>query len=118
ASTLVALQSVDRPVILLLGGRYKGAGYEPLAAAILERPVRKVILYGEAAPSLYETLKKAGYASIALASDLSQAVDIAFNSARSEDVLLFSPACSSYDQYSNYIERGKDFTRLIQRHRL
>jgi len=118
ASTLVALQSVDRPVILLLGGRYKGAGYEPLAAAILERPVRKVILYGEAAPSLYEILKKAGYASIALASDLSQAVDIAFHTARSEDVLLFSPACSSYDQYSNYIERDKDFTRLIQSHRL
>jgi UDP-N-acetylmuramoylalanine--D-glutamate ligase len=118
ASTIVALQSVDRPVILLLGGKYKGAGYEPLAAAILERPVRKVILYGEAASSLHETLKKAGYASIALASDLSQAVDIAFNSAHNEDVLLFSPACSSYDQYPDYIERGKDFTCLIQRHRL
>jgi UDP-N-acetylmuramoylalanine--D-glutamate ligase len=118
ASTLVALQSVDRPVILLLGGKHKGAGYEPLAAAISERSVRKVILYGEAASSLHKTLKQAGYASIALASDLSQAVDIAFHSARNEDVLLFSPACSSYDQYSNYIERGKDFTRLIQRHRL
>jgi UDP-N-acetylmuramoylalanine--D-glutamate ligase len=118
ASTIVALQSMDRPVILLLGGRYKGAGYAPLAAAILERPVRKVILYGEATPSLRKTLQKAGYGSIALASDLSQAVDIAFNSARSEDVLLFSPACSSYNQYSNYIERGKDFTRLINRHRL
>ncbi len=118
ASTLVALQSVDRPVILILGGRYKGAGYEPLAASILERSVQKVILYGEATSSLHETLKKAGYTSIALACDLSQAVDIAFHNARSEDVLLFSPACSSYDQYSNYIERGKDFTRLIQRHRL
>ena len=118
ASTLVALQSVDRPVILLLGGKHKGAGYEPLASAILERSVRKVILYGEAASSLHETLKKAGYTSITLASDLSQAVDIAFHSAHNEDVLLFSPACSSYDQYSNYIERGKDFTRLIQRHRL
>jgi UDP-N-acetylmuramoylalanine--D-glutamate ligase len=118
ASTIVALQSVDRPVILLLGGRHKGAGYAPLAAAILERAVRKVILYGEAAPSLRETLKRAGYASIALASDLPQAVDIAFHSARSKDVLLFSPACSSYDQYSDYSERGKDFTCLIQRHRL
>ncbi len=118
ASTIVALQSVDRPVILLLGGKYKGAGYEPLAAAILERPVRKVILYGEAASSLHETLKKAGYASIALTRYLSQAVDIAFNSAHNEDVLLFSPACSSYDQYPDYIERGKDFTCLIQRHRL
>ncbi len=118
ASTLVALQSVGRPVILLLGGRHKGAGYEPLAAAILERPVRKVILYGEAAPYLHEIMKRAGCASIALASDLPNAVDIAFHSARSEDVLLFSPACSSYDQYSNYIERGKDFTRLIQRYRL
>lgn len=118
ASTLVALQSVDRPVILLLGGRYKGAGYGPLASAILERSVRKVILYGEAVSSLHEILKKAGCTSIALATDLSQAVDIAFHTAHNEDILLFSPACSSYDQYSSYIERGKDFTRLIQRHRL
>jgi len=118
ASTIVALQSVDRPVILLLGGRDKGSGYEPLISAILERPVRKVVLYGEAAPYLHMMLKRAGYGSSAHASDLSHAVDIAFHIARNEDVLLFSPACSSYDQYLNYIERGKDFTRLIQRHRL
>jgi len=111
ASTLAALASVEGPVVLLLGGRSKGAGYEILRAAIARRPIRRTILFGEAAEELAGLL---GGLPIDRAADVEAAIAAGLRVARPGDTLLFSPACSSFDQFSNFEERGRAFAGVVR----
>jgi UDP-N-acetylmuramoylalanine--D-glutamate ligase len=114
ASTLAAIHSFNEPIVLVLGGRHKQAGYEQLAQAITAHSIRQTVLYGEAATFLEAILRRAGYLRITSCRDLEEAVTIAIAAAHPGDVLLFSPACSSYDQYHNYLQRGEAFSRFIR----
>jgi UDP-N-acetylmuramoylalanine--D-glutamate ligase len=110
ASTLVALKGMQRPTVLLLGGRHKGEPYTALADE-LRRTVKLVVAYGEAAPIVAEDL--AGVVPIdRLGSSFDQVVARARAAARPGDAVLLSPACSSYDMFDNYEERGRTFKRL------
>lgn len=110
SSAMVAISGMSRPTILLLGGRHKGEPYTSLAAAI-RRTVKKVIAYGEAAPVIEEDLK--GVAPIErLGSDFEEVMRHARESASPGDAVLMSPACSSYDMFRNYTERGERFRQL------
>jgi len=113
ASTSAALRSFGEPVVLILGGRHKQAGYAQLAELIASRFVRKVVAYGEAAAFLHDTLNAADYSRTEIYPHLEQAVLAGLASALPGDVLLFSPACASHDQYRDYLERGEAFSRLI-----
>lgn len=109
-STLVAVSGMRRPTILLLGGRHKGEPYTALADPI-RRIVKKVIAYGEAAPTVAEDLE--GIVAVeALGSDFDEVVRRARGSASPGDTVLLSPACSSYDMFRNYVERGERFKKL------
>jgi UDP-N-acetylmuramoylalanine--D-glutamate ligase len=112
SATVAALRAVDGPVVLLIGGRHKRAGYEALAGEIAARDVRKTILYGEAAEALHEMLAESS-ASVQQVGGLDQAVSAGLAAARPGDTLLFSPACSSFDQFSDYAQRGEAFTRAV-----
>ena len=114
ASAISALESVRGPCVLILGGRHKGAGYDALARSILKRGVRRVILFGEGARLLQSTLRDVGYTETTLCSTLDRALKAALQEALDGDTILFSPACSSYDQYRNYVERGEHFSRLVK----
>ena len=114
ASAITALESIEGPCVLILGGRHKGAGYDALARVIARRDVRHVILFGEGASRLQSSLRDVGYAHTGLCSTLDQALTLALQEAREGDTILFSPACSSYDQYRNYVERGEHFSRLVR----
>jgi UDP-N-acetylmuramoylalanine--D-glutamate ligase len=110
ASTLVALQGMQSPTILLLGGRHKGEPYTALAPE-LKRTVRTVIAYGEAAPIIEADLN--GLVPLRrLESSFDDVVATARAIARPGDVVLLSPACSSYDMFDNYEHRGAVFKRL------
>jgi len=110
ASTLVALQGMTSPTILLLGGRHKGEPYSALAPE-LKRTVRTVIAYGEAAPLIEGDLR--GVVPLRrLESSFDDVVATARAIARPGDVVLLSPACSSYDMFDNYEHRGTVFKRL------
>jgi len=113
ASAIAALASITGTLILILGGKHKGAGYESLAEAVKAHQVRHVILFGAAATLLRDTLCDTGYTEISECSTLDQALSLALDLASDNDTILFSPACSSYDQYRNYVERGEHFSRLI-----
>ncbi len=113
ASAIAALASIGGTTILILGGRHKGAGYESLAQAINAHRVKHVVLFGSAAPLLRGTLCNAKYKEISDCTTLDQALTLALRFAQEGDTILFSPACSSYDQYGNYIERGEHFSRLV-----
>ncbi|MEO6210938.1 MAG: UDP-N-acetylmuramoyl-L-alanine--D-glutamate ligase [Gemmatimonadaceae bacterium] len=110
SSTQVAIDAMIRPTVLLLGGRHKGEPYTSLAAG-LKRTVKVVLAYGESAPIIEQDL--AGIVPLErLGNDFAEVVARARAIARPGDVVLLSPACSSYDMFRNYEERGAAFRRL------
>ena len=110
SSTLVAIGGMQRPTILLLGGRHKGEPYTGLIGAI-KRSVKKVIAYGEAGPEVEKDLGDTVPLEL-LGSDFDEVMRHARESAKPGDAVLLSPACSSFDMFKNYEERGATFRRL------
>lgn len=111
-STLVALKSFDKPIHLILGGRHKGASYSPLIPLIKQK-VRSILLIGEAQQIIYSELKDVGV-DIYKCETLDKAVKKAKEIAKSQEIVLFSPACSSFDQFNNFEHRGKVFKELVE----
>jgi UDP-N-acetylmuramoylalanine--D-glutamate ligase len=110
SSSQVAIAGMRRPTILLMGGRHKGEPYTSLAEAI-RKSVKKVIAYGEAGPIVEADLK--GIVPIErLGSDFNEVMRAARKSAEKGDAVLLSPACSSFDMFRNYEERGERFRKL------
>lgn len=109
-STRLALESYDRGVIWIAGGLDKGSGLEPLVQAARPR-VRKALLIGQAAKRFELALSDA--VSTECCEDLATAVILAREISQAGDVVLFSPACASFDQYQNFEKRGEAFRRLV-----
>lgn len=110
SSTLVAVQGMRRPTVLLLGGRHKGEPYTGLADAISKR-VKHVIAYGEAGPEIEKDLS--GVVPLdKLDFDFNAVMERAREVAKPGDAVLLSPACSSFDMFKNYEERGAKFRQL------
>jgi len=111
ASVLCALGAFDGPVLLLAGGKDKGGSYTPLRGVLREK-VRVLTLFGQAAGRMREELD--GACEIRLAADLDEAVESAGRSARPGETVLLSPACSSYDMFRDYEERGERYKLRVQ----
>ncbi len=111
SATRVALSSFERPLVLILGGRHKGETYASLLPG-LEQRARAVIVYGESAPLIVRDL--GDKVPLELAGSLEDVVRQAAEIARAGDVVLFSPACSSYDMFPGYEERGRAFEHLVR----
>lgn len=110
ASTLVAMRGMANPTVLLLGGKHKGEPYTGLIPE-LKRTARAVIAYGEAAPLVEKDL--AGAVPLTrVGSSFDEVVATARRLAQRGDVVLLSPACSSYDMFDNYEQRGTVFKHL------
>jgi len=112
ASTIVALRSFDAGVHLIAGGRGKGQDFTPLAPVVKES-CAAVYLIGEAAPQLAEALS-ASSVSLHEVGELERAVAEARAAARAGETVLLSPACTSYDQYRDFEERGERFRALVE----
>ena len=112
ASTRVALRSMDRPVVLLLGGRHKGEPYSGLLPDAAGR-VRVVVAYGEAAPTIVADLG-AHLPVVRVAGSFDRVLEVAAHESFPGDVVLLSPACSSYDMFESYEERGNRFRELAR----
>jgi UDP-N-acetylmuramoylalanine--D-glutamate ligase len=111
ASTVVAVEAMDRPFVLLLGGRHKGEPYTRLAALLKER-CRLVIAFGESGPLIAQDL--GGKVPLERGATFADVMARARGAARPGDAVLLSPACSSYDMFKNYEERGATFRRLVE----
>jgi UDP-N-acetylmuramoylalanine--D-glutamate ligase len=110
ASTRVAVRSLDRPLVLLLGGRHKGEPYSELVSDMAGK-VRVVLAFGEAAERV-EATSRAG-AVERVDGGFDAVVERARAVAEPGDAVLLSPACSSYDMFANYEERGDRFRDLV-----
>ncbi|MBM3335387.1 UDP-N-acetylmuramoyl-L-alanine--D-glutamate ligase, partial [Candidatus Sumerlaeota bacterium] len=106
----VALCSFRCPIVLIAGGRGKGAAYEPALPLVITR-VRHLVVLGEDA----ERIKTAwgGHAPTRHVADMEEAVRVAADLASPGDVVLLSPACASFDMYRNFEERGRHFKQIV-----
>ena len=109
AATLVALQSMDRPFVWLAGGKHKGEPYTALIPFL--KRARVAIVFGKAAKVIAKDV--AGHVPVETVASLEPAVALAHTVAQQGDAVLLSPACSSYDQFKSYEERGELFRRLV-----
>lgn len=110
-SVVMSLASFEENVILLLGGRDKGGDYAPLKS-LIQAKVKAVIALGEAKDIIAKSL--AGTKPIHVVADMKEAVKKSYELLAAGDTVLLSPACSSFDQYKNYAERGDDFKKWAQ----
>src|SRR5438093_334263 len=99
SSAAVAIDGMERPTVLLLGGRHKGEAYTALGD-VVRRKVKRVIAYGEAAPIIATDLRPVVDV-VRLGSDFDEVVQAACAAARSAEAVLLSPACCSYDMLYN-----------------
>ena len=110
-STEVAIAALDRPFVLLLGGRHKGEPYARLAP-LLDGRCRAIVAYGESRDLIVADLKDT--VRVVKAGTFDDVMEKAAGEARSGDAVLLSPACSSYDMFRNYEERGDVFRAAVE----
>jgi UDP-N-acetylmuramoylalanine--D-glutamate ligase len=111
-SVVKSLQSFSEPVILIAGGKDKNGDLDPLEELIQKR-VKHLILIGEAKERMNREL--GGLTDTTMAKTMEEAVLLAHQKAKGGEVVLLSPACSSFDMFRDYKERGKVFKEAVRR---
>jgi len=106
-----SLAHLDRPVILIAGGRDKDSDFSLLNNLIAAR-VKALVLIGETRKHLAQVWQE--LAPVYLADDMAAAVARAWELSRPGEVVLLSPACASFDMYKDYAQRGRDFQNLVR----
>jgi UDP-N-acetylmuramoylalanine--D-glutamate ligase len=109
-SVVKSLQSFSEPVILIAGGKDKNGDLSPLKELVRER-VKYLILMGEAQERMAREL--GGQTDTVLAKTMEEAVSLARQKAKGGEVVLLSPACSSFDMFKDYKERGRVFKEEV-----
>ncbi|MCK5196650.1 MAG: UDP-N-acetylmuramoyl-L-alanine--D-glutamate ligase, partial [Desulfobulbaceae bacterium] len=107
-----ALEAFNKPVILIMGGRDKGGDFQTLNK-LVHQHTKKLIIMGEARDSIKSVLKDACTGGAQTTSTMEDAVLLSYHAAVPGDIVLLSPACSSFDMYSSYAERGDAFCRAV-----
>jgi UDP-N-acetylmuramoylalanine--D-glutamate ligase len=110
-ATLAAVAGMPGPLVMILGGEGKQQDFTPLAGAFRDK-VRHAVLIGRDAPQLAQVLR--GVCPLEQAATLPQAVRAAAAAARAGDTVLLSPACASFDMFSDYAHRGTVFVQAVQ----
>ena len=105
-AAIKAIEAFPSNLILILGGKDKGSDYSPLRPLIAER-VKQLILIGAATEKIATALS--GICPVERASTMGDAVEKGFALAKSGDTVLLAPACSSYDMFDNFEQRGQVF---------
>jgi len=111
-AVLRALESFSSPVVLLLGGRDKEGDFETLIPLIRKR-VRAMVLFGEAREKINGRI--GGTVATTLAATLGEGFEAARKIAAPGDVVLLSPGCASFDEFTDYKARGRQFQELVRR---
>lgn len=111
-AALKALASFSRPVVLILGGKDKGSDFTPLRRAV-RKSVKSVVLIGAARDKIRASLQ--GTVPLLEAATYAEVVRKAFAAASPGDVVLLAPACTSWDMFRDFEERGRVFKREVRR---
>ena len=115
-ATIKAIEAIsemkNKNITLILGGKDKKTSLNEMISAIKSH-ISEVILYGEAKERFQNELDKNSFKKLIIVNDLSDAVATSLKS--KTDIVLFSPACASFDMFKNYEERGKTFKELVNK---
>jgi UDP-N-acetylmuramoylalanine--D-glutamate ligase len=111
-STWFALESMEKPVILILGGVDKGNDYATMKEMVSEK-VKAIVCMGTDNIKIHEAFETLVSAMVNTSS-AEEAVQAAFHFATKGDVVLLSPACASFDLFKNYEDRGNQFKQAVK----
>ncbi len=113
-STIKAVQAMTAPTVLILGGYDKHVSFDPLAREIARTPnIAHCVLIGATADQIENALRAAGYTAITRRDSMKDAVNACRALAVNGGNVLLSPACASFDMFSDYEERGRVFKRIV-----
>ncbi|MCR5553686.1 MAG: UDP-N-acetylmuramoyl-L-alanine--D-glutamate ligase [bacterium] len=113
ASTLASVKCFASPIILLVGGSDKQSDFS-LLFNNLPKNVKHIIMFGEVRNKLASALNLTKFNSFSLTKTLKEAIGDAIKLMVSKDVVLLSPACASFDEFSSYAERGRFFEKVVK----
>jgi len=112
AAARSAINSLDGALLVLLGGKDKGEDFSPLVEALSKADAR-VLAFGQAGPRIYKALDGHVPAEL-LPGGFDEVMEAATHRAVPGTTVLLSPACSSYDMFTSYEERGARFAELAK----
>jgi len=115
-AAMAGVQGLGQPVVLIAGGQAKGQDFAALANT-LSYHGRAAVLIGQDA-ELLKTAFDSTDVPVVMASDMTEAVNTAFELAKPGDAVVLSPACASFDMYRDYKHRGQVFVDAVQEHAL
>jgi UDP-N-acetylmuramoylalanine--D-glutamate ligase len=112
-STLVAVNSFKCGINLILGGSDKGYDFDKLFIKI-PKNVKNIAVFGQTKHKIAFFAEKYDFKNLYICSSLNSAVHLCYNLANANEIVLLSPACASFDCFSNYEERGNVFKKIVK----
>lgn len=113
-ATVKAVAAMSKPTILILGGKDKGLDFTPLFEGIKGSKVKAIVATGESAFRIAECAKKCEFGEVSMTGDFNLAFYLAKKMAERGDAVLLSPACSSFDAFTDFEQRGDAFIKLVE----
>ena len=111
-ASIKAIQAMSRPTVLIAGGYDKKVSFDDFAKE-LKGKVKCLVLLGQTAQQIADTVKKYGFDNIIFTQSLEEAVEECRKAANPGDAVLLSPACASWGMFDNYEQRGDMFKELV-----
>lgn len=112
-AAIKAVEAMERPTLLIGGGYDKDASYDEWIDSFGET-VRELVLIGATKDKIAECARRHGFTHITFAETLEEAVNICYEKSEPGDAVLLSPACASWDMFTNYEERGRLFAQYAR----
>ena len=113
-STIKAVDAMVKPTVIILGGRDKNQNYIPLFEKLKTSCIVHAVLMGENRYKLLKAANSVGFLRLSVSSSFESAIKIAKIEARNNASVLLSPAAASFDMFSGYEERGRQFERIVK----
>lgn len=114
-TTIMALECITKPTVLIVGGSDKGNDFSALARTISQHPlIRFVVLTGKTQKKIRSAFDQAGFKKYKNTPTLKSAIFEAISRAKTGDAVLLSPACASFDEFRGFEERGDFFKAMIK----
>ena len=113
ASTIVAVKSFKCDINLILGGSDKGFGFDELFKK-MPKNVKRIAIFGQTSAKIAFSARKFGFNNYRIFAGLGAATKALFGQAKAGEIILLSPACASFDFFSNFEERGNFFKQVVR----
>jgi UDP-N-acetylmuramoylalanine--D-glutamate ligase len=116
-TTIAAIKSFKKPLVLIAGGSDKGSDYQQLGQEIAKSTVKTLILIGQMADKINQSVLEAGFKGKIIlrpSEKMAEIVKLAFEEGKPGGIVLLSPACASFDLFADYKDRGEQFKKNVQ----